>query len=284
MNAPAGVLHFPARLGLGTWMMGESRAARSREVAAVAHALQVGYRLFDTAELYGDGGAERVLGEALLDFGRERRPELFIVSKVKPAHASRSGVLAACEASIERLGCAYLDLYLLHWRGPQGFNQTLQGFGDLLQRGLIRHFGVSNFDVEDLVRWREAERSLGLGAGAACNQLYYCLQARGIEYQLLGWQRAHGMQTMAYSPLGRGELAHHPGLARLAKARGVSAAQMALAWSIRDADVVTIPKSADPQRIEENWGARELVLGMHELAQLDQLFPPPRSKRPLAMV
>ena len=284
MNAPGSPLRFPARLGLGTWMLGESRAAQPRELAAVAHALQVGYRLFDTAEIYGDGGAERILGRALQDFGPERRAQLFIVSKVKPAHASRSGTVAACEASIQRLGCAYLDLYLLHWRGAHGFDQTLQGFGELLQRGLIRHFGVSNFDLEDLVRWRDAERSLGLGGGAVCNQLYYCLQARGIEYELLGWQRAHGLQTLAYSPLGRGELAHHPALMRLAKARGASAAQMALAWSIRDADVVAIPKSSDPQRIEENWRARELRLDAHELAQLDQLFPPPRSRRALATV
>ncbi len=284
MNAPASALQFPARLGLGTWMMGESRAARSRELAAITHALQIGYRLFDTAEIYGDGGAERLLGEALRAFGGARRGELCIVSKVKPSHASRHGTIAACEASIERLGCQYLDLYLLHWRGPHGFEQTLQGFADLLQRGLIRHFGVSNFDVEELQRWREAERRLGLASAAACNQVYYCLEARGIEFELLDWQRAHGVQTMAYSPLGRGELAIHKGLARLAARRGASAAQLALAWSMRDADVVTIPKSSDPRRIEENWRARELALDVQELAQLDEMFPPPRSRRPLETV
>jgi diketogulonate reductase-like aldo/keto reductase len=284
MNAPAGTLQFPSRLGLGTWMMGESRAARSRELAAITHALQIGYRLFDTAEIYGNGGAERLLGQALGTFGGARRGELCIVSKVKPAHASRSGTVAACEASIERLDCQYLDLYLLHWPGPHAFEQTLQGFSDLLQRGLIRHFGVSNFDVEELQRWREAERRLGMKCTAACNQLYYCLQERGIEFELLGWQRAHRMQTMAYSPLGRGELARHEGLARLASRRGASAAQLALAWSMRDADVVTIPKSSDPKRIEQNWRARELVLDAQELAQLDGMFPPPRSRRPLETV
>ena len=284
MNAPGSVLQFPSRVGLGTWMMGESRAARSRELGAITHALQIGYRLFDTAEIYANGGAERVLGQALREFGAERRAQLFVVSKVKPAHASRHGTVAACEASLERLGCDYLDLYLLHWRGPHAFAHTLHGFADLQQRGLIRYFGVSNFDLEELAGWRDAERSLGLTAGAVCNQVYYCLQARGIEFELLGWQRAHGMQTMAYSPLGRGDLVRHPHLARLARERGASAAQLALAWSIRDADVVTIPKSSNPQRIEENWHARELILDAHELAQLDQMFPPPRSRRPLDMV
>lgn len=284
MSAPSGALQFPSRLGLGTWMMGESRTARSAEQAAIAHALQIGYRLFDTAEIYGDGGAERLLGQALRAFGSTRRAELCIVSKVKPAHASRRGTVAACEASIERLDCQYLDLYLLHWRGPHAFEQTLQGFSDLLQRGLIRHHGVSNLDLEELQAWREAERRLGLTSATACNQLYYCLQERGIEFELLGWQRAHGVQTMAYSPLGRGELARHEGLARLGRKRGVSAAQLALAWSMRDRDVVSIPKSSDPRRIEENWRARELVLSAEELAQLDRMFPPPSSRQPLGTV
>jgi diketogulonate reductase-like aldo/keto reductase len=284
MNAPASPLPFPSRLGLGTWMMGESRATRARERAALTHALQLGYRLFDTAELYGDGGAERLLGLALRDFGSVPRAELCVVSKVKPVNASRAGTIAACEASLERLGCHYLDVYLLHWPGPHGFGETLTAFAELQQRGLIRHFGVSNFDLPELIRWRAAEHSLGLGAGAVCNQLYYCLQARGIEFELLGWQRAHGLMTMAYSPLGRGRLAHDARLRQLARQRGASAAQLALAWSIREPDVVAIPKSSDPQRIEENWRSRELRLDAHELAQLDQLFAPPRSREPLEMV
>lgn len=284
MNAPSAALQFPSRLGLGTWMMGESRTARSRELAAITHALQIGYRLFDTAEIYGDGGAERLLGQALRAFGSAQRAQLCIVSKVKPSHATRHGTVAACEASIERLDCQYLDLYLLHWPGPHAFEHTLQGFSDLLQRGLIRYFGVSNFDLEELQRWREAERQLAMASTTACNQLYYCLRERGIEFELLGWQRAQSVKTMAYSPLGRGELARDERLARLARKRGASAAQLALAWSMRDADVVSIPKSSDPRRIEENWQAREMVLSAEELAQLDRIFPPPRARRPLGTV
>src|ERR1700692_3804274 len=153
MTAPGSSTQFPARIGLGTWEMGISAAQRSREIAAVKHALDAGYRLRDTAEMYADGGAERIIGSALKDFGAARRAELYIVSKVLPGNASRSGTARACEASIDRMGCDYLDLYLLHWSGPHRYTETLRGFDDLLQRGLIRHFGVSNLDVDELQRW-----------------------------------------------------------------------------------------------------------------------------------
>ena len=182
MTAPAPKLKFPGRIGLGTWKMGASRAERAREIAAVSHALATGYRLLDTAEMYGDGGAESIIGSALKDFGATRRQQLFIVSKVLPNHASRAGTIAACEASIARLGCDYLDLYLLHWRGSQPFRETLRGFELLRERGLIRQFGVSNFDLDDLAEWLEAEQALGLGSGIPCNQLYYCLETRAIEF------------------------------------------------------------------------------------------------------
>jgi diketogulonate reductase-like aldo/keto reductase len=275
---------FPGRIGLGTWEMGVTAAQRRHEVDAVSHALQVGYRLLDTAEMYADGGAERIIGAALKAFGAARRNELYIVSKVLPGNASRSGTARACEASIERMGCDYLDLYLLHWSGPHRFADTLRGFDDLRQRGLIRRFGVSNLDVDELERWLQAQKSLGLTAGTHCNQLYYCLEARGIEFGLLPYQRAHGIATMAYSPLGRGVLARHPLLARLGRERRASAAQMALAWCLREPDVVAIPKSVDPKRIEENLAAAELRLSPAELVQIDQAFPPPTSKQPLEMV
>lgn len=284
MNASGSVLSFPGRIGLGTWMMGESRAARAREVSAVTHALNIGYRLLDTAEIYGGGGAERIIGEALRLFGTARRSELFIVSKVRPENASRSGMVHACEASIARMGCQYLDLYLLHWQGPHCFTETLRGFNELLQRGLIRHCGVSNFDVDQLSRWLDAEQSLDLPVGTQCNQLYYCLQARGIEFALLPWQHARAIQTMAYSPLGRGALTGHPVLMRIARARAATAAQVALAWCIRESDVVAIPKSSDPKRIEENWRAVDVHLSAEELAELDRALPPPRAKRPLSTV
>ena len=243
MHAPDGALQFPGRIGLGTWEMGADPGQRPQEIAAVKHALDVGYRLLDTAEMYADGGAERIIGSALQWFGAARRTELCIVSKVLPGNASRSGTARACEASIERMGCDYLDLYLLHWPGRHPLAETLRGFHDLVQRGLIRHFGVSNFDVEQLQRWLQAQQRLELAPSAHCNQLYYCIAARGIEFQLLPLQRAHAIATMAYSPLGRGSLTRHPLLVQLGRERGVSAAQIALAWCLREPDVVAIPKS-----------------------------------------
>jgi diketogulonate reductase-like aldo/keto reductase len=264
--------------------MGVSAAQRSREIAAVKHALDVGYRLLDTAEMYADGGAERIIGAALQAFGGARRAQLYIVSKVLPGNASRSGTARACEASIDRMGCEYLDLYLLHWPGRIAFTDTLRGFDDLLQRGLIRRFGVSNLDIDELQRWLLAHKSLGLAAATHCNQLYYCAEVRGIEFQLLPYQRAHAIATMAYSPLGRGALVRHPLLAQLGRERGVSAAQIALAWCLREPDVVAIPKSVQPARIEENLAAAHLRLGPAELAQIDRAFPPPGAKRPLDTV
>ena len=266
-------LHFPGRIGLGTSEMGASPAERNREIGAVTHALEIGYRLLDTAEMYADGGAERIIGDAIKAFGAARRSELFIVSKFVAENASRSGIARACEASIERMGCDYIDLYLLHWPGQHPFNETIQGFNDLLQRGLIRHSGVSNLGVNDLQKWLKAEKSLGLTGTAPCNQLPYSADARGIEPIILPWQRAHGIQTMAYSPLGRGVLPRHPLLVRLGRELGVSAAQVALAWCIREPDIVAIPKSADPRRIEENLRATELQLSPENLRQIDQAFP-----------
>jgi len=265
--------------------MGSSSSHRTQEVAAITHALEVGYRLFDTAEMYADGGAERILGGALKIFGAARRSELTIVSKVLPENASLAGTVQACEASIRRLGCEYLDLYLLHWPGRHLFTETLKGFEQLLRRNLIRHFGVSNLDLNDLQRWRRDEKSVGLkSATTQCNQVYYSVQARGIEFSLLPWQREHGIQTMAYSPLGQGALSEHRLLKELGRQRGVSAAQIALAWCIREPDIVAIPKSSDPKRIEENFSAAQLRLSAAELQQIDQGFPPPRSKQSLEML
>jgi diketogulonate reductase-like aldo/keto reductase len=262
--------------------MGASRTQRDQEVAAVLHALATGYRLIDTAEMYADGGAERVIGSALHSFGRARRAELFIVSKVLPGNASRRGTIHACEESIARLGCEYLDLYLLHWRGSHPFRETLQAFVDLHQRGLIRHFGVSNLDLRDLEQWVQAEKALGIAEGVRCNQLYYSLETRGVEFSLLPWQRARSIATMAYSPLGQGALTVHPLLVEIGRERGLSAAQIVLAWSIRNSDVVAIPKSVQPRRIDENHAAAQVILSAAELARLDEVFPPPRSKQPLA--
>ena len=277
-------MHFPARIGLGTWEMGNGATQRGRDIAAVSHALEVGYRVFDTAEMYADGGAERIIGSALKTFGAARRSELYIVSKVLPGNASRSGTVRACEASIARMGCDYLDLYLLHWPGRHPFAETLHGFDELKRRGLIRAFGVSNLDTDDLQRWLRTQESLDLGAATHSNQLYYCAEARGIEFDLLPYQRARDIATMAYCPLGRGSLARHPLLATLGRERGLTAAQIALAWCLREPDVMAIPKSVDPKRIEENLAAAQLRLTAHELSRIDRAFPPPTSRRPLEMV
>jgi len=277
-------LSVPGPIGLGTWKMGVSASQRRAETAAVTHALANGYRLFDTAEMYGDGGAERILGAALESYGRSRRAELFIVSKVLPENASRAGTVRACQASLKRMGCEYIDLYLLHWRGRHPFADTIAAFMELQERGLIRHWGVSNFDVEDLEKWLAAEVAAGAGAHAQCNQIYYSLTARGIEFELLRWQREHGMLAMAYSPLGTGELATNAALQRIARERGATAAQLALAWCVRNPGVVAIPKSVTAARIDENLRAGALKLTESELAAIDRAFPPPRSKRALEMV
>lgn len=275
---------FPGKIGLGTWKMGDVAAQRQQETDAVLHALQLGYRLVDTAEMYGAGGAERVVGAALKKFGSARRSELCIVSKVLPQNASRHGTVKACEASLSRLGCDYLDVYLLHWRGNHPLEATLEAFLELQQRKLIRSFGVSNFDVDDLQEWQEIERRLQVPQPACTNQVYYCMQARGIEFDLLSWQRQHAIVTMAYSPLGLGELARHPLLAEIAAVRGYSAAQIALAWTVRHPDVVAIPKSVNPARQEQNLRAAEIVLTQAELVRLDQMFPPPKRKTGLEMI
>jgi len=259
---------IPFRIGLGTYGFGERAEDRQRDVQVIRHALDVGYRLFDTAEIYGQGGAERVIGAALTAFGR--RSELFIVSKVDGANASRDGSVQACEASIERMGCSYLDLYLLHGRGPHPFSETLRGFSELLRAGLVRQVGVSNLSVPELEEWRAEADCLGIDFALTCNQLPYSADSPGIERELLPYQRKHGIQTMAYSPLGRGALATHPTLVRLGEARGLTAAQMALAWCVRAPDIVAIPKSRDERRIEENFAAASVRLSREEIERISR--------------
>ena len=273
-------LNLPA-LGLGTWRMGESRAARAAEMAALREALDIGYRAFDTAEMYGDGGAETLLGEALAIAlrGPLRRDELCVISKVYPHHAGAQGVVAACERSLRRLRLEHLDLYLLHWRGAVPLHDTVQGFERLRQRGLIRRWGVSNFDLADL---RELQRVPG-GSGCAANQVWYSLSRRGIEFDLLPWQQAQQMPLMAYSPIDQGALAGHAGLAALAAGRGVTPAQLALAWVMAQPGVMAIPKSADPARLQQNWQAQQLRLDAAARDALQRLFPPPRRKQSLAV-
>ena len=271
------------RLGLGTWGMGEPRARRAAEVAAVRTAIRMGYRLIDTAEMYGEGGAEEVVGEALaqaLQAGEVTRNELFIVSKVYPHNASRSGTLAACERSLQRLGLEHIDLYLLHWRGQFPLAETCAALQTLVEQGRIGRWGVSNFDTADL----QELFALPGGPDCAVNQVYYSLGERGAAFSLLPWQRAHGMPLMAYSPIDQGALARSPALQNLAQRLGATPAQVALAWVLAQPGVVAIPKAVTEAHQRDNLAALQLKLDAEDLAELDRLFPPPLRKQPLAML
>ena len=279
MSAPA-ASHLPA-LGLGTWRMGENRRTHAAELAALRLAVDIGYRAFDTAEMYGEGGAETLLGEALAAAlrGTLQRDALYVVSKVYPHHASAQGVVAACERSLKRLQLDHLDLYLLHWRGSIPLPQTVEGFERLRERGLIRRWGVSNFDLDDL----QELAALPLGAQCAANQVWYSLSRRGVEFDLLPWQQARHMPLMAYSPIDQGALAAHTGLKRLAQHLGATPAQLALARLLAEPGVMVIPKSSDPARLRENFDAAALRLDASACAQIDAMFPPPRRRVPLAV-
>lgn len=266
-------------IGLGTWRMGESRARRVAEVAAVRAALDIGYRLIDTAEMYGDGGAEEVIGEALAGHpvGRE---QIFLVSKVYPHNASHSGVLAACARSRRRLRVERIDLYLLHWPGSVPIGETVAAFETLKARGEIGEWGVSNFDVAEL------EELAGVADGGQCaaNQVYYSASHRGVEFALLPWQRARGIPTMAYSPIDQGALDGHRALTQIAGRHRATAAQVALAWLLRHPDVIVIPKAVAPRHLADNFACTSLTLTGEDLAEIDKVFPPPRRKSPLAML
>ncbi|HQR20282.1 MAG TPA: aldo/keto reductase [Burkholderiaceae bacterium] len=269
-------------LGLGTWRFGESKRTRAAEVTAVRAALELGYRLIDTAEMYGEGGAEEVVGEAVaqaLAAGDVRRDDLFIVSKVYPHHASLRGVAAACDRSRARLRLDTIDLYLLHWRGSHPLAATVDGFERLRSAGHIHQWGVSNFDLDDMQELWQLEH----GPSCPANQVYYSASHRGIEFDLLPWHREHAVATMAYCPIDQGTLASNPGLARTAARHRVTAAQLALAWVLRDPTVIAIPKAGRIEHLRENLAAADLVLDADDLAALDRLFPPPRRKQPLAM-
>jgi len=273
---------WPA-IGLGTWRLGEQSSARRDEAAAVRRAIDLGYRLIDTAEMYGNGGAETVVGEALaaaLRAGDCRRDELVVVSKVLPGHASAQGVVTACEQSLKRLRLDRIDLYLLHWPGPHPLAATIDGFETLRARGAITRWGVSNFDraaMTDVMQVRA-------GTFCAINQVYYSLGERGADFDLRPWQRACAMPLMAYCPIDQGALAGDARLAALAGPLGLTAAQLALAWTVRDGDVIAIPKAVREPHLRDNLAAGEVTLDAATRAALDALFPPPSRARPLAMV
>lgn len=262
--------------GMGTWYMGDAPAQRAREVAALRLGLDLGARLIDTAEMYADGKAEEVVGEAISG----RRDEVFLVSKVYPHNATRRGTLSACERSLRRLKTDRIDLYLLHWRGSVPLDETLAALAALQKAGKIRHYGVSNLDLGDMqALWQIPE-----GRAVAANQLLYNLTRRGIEWDLLPWLRERRIAVMAYSPLEQARLVGHAKLSRFARAHGMTPAQAALAWLLRNEDVIVIPKSSDEARLTENLGALDIVLTHDQLAELDRIFPPPAGERPLEML
>jgi diketogulonate reductase-like aldo/keto reductase len=263
-------------LGQGTWYMGDDRRRRADEIAALRLGLDLGMTLIDTAEMYGNGAAEELVGDAIAS----RRDEAFLVSKVLPGNATRRGTIAACESSLQRLRTDRLDLYLLHWRGGTPLEETLGAFETLARAGKIRHFGVSNLDLADM----EELWSLEGGAAAATNQVLYNLTRRGIEWDLLPSCRKRGVPIMAYSPIEQGRLLRRPELQAVAARHGATPAQAALAWVLRHDDVIAIPKAGDPRHVRENRAALDLSLTEQDLAALDRAFPPPAGSRSLEML
>ena len=269
-------------LGLGTWHTGEAARTRKEEIAAVRLALELGYRVIDTAESYGEGGAEEIVGRALeeaMRAGTVTRGDVFVVTKVSPHNASRQGTIAAFERSRKRLRLDTIDLYLLHWRGVHPLRETVDAFLALFDQKLIDHWGVSNFDTDDL----EELWSLDGGRRCATNQVYYSLTERGPEYGLLPWQRERAMPLMAYSPIDQGRLAGDASLRSMAAARGATPAQLALAWIVAQPNVMAIPKAVRESHLRENLAAAAFELDADERAELDRLFPAPERKMPLVM-
>lgn len=271
-----------ASIGLGTWRLGESPGQRDRDIAAVRDAIDLGYRVIDTAEMYGEGGAEEVVGAAVEASVRSRgvgREELFIVSKIYPHNASRRGVQSAVDRSRRRLKIDRIDLYLLHWPGPYPLVETVAAFEAARSNGLIGQWGVSNFDLDEL----EALRRTPDGAACAANQVYYSASTRGVEFDLLPRQREWKMPLMAYCPLDQGELAKDEVLRQIARRHGATPSQVGLAWLMAQDNVMAIPKAVKPDHLRDNLAASRLRLDPEDFALIEQRFPRPRHKVPLAM-
>ncbi|CDG40958.1 MULTISPECIES: aldo/keto reductase [Asaia] len=267
-------------LGMGSWNIGDSTAGKTEEIASLRAGLDRGLKVIDTAEMYGNGRSERLVGEAISN----RRSDVFLVSKVLPSNATFDGTIQSCQTSLKRLGTDHLDLYLLHWQGGVPLTETVEAFEALIEKGLIRRWGVSNFDTEDM---QDLE---GVTSDCAANQILYNLEARGVDYDLLARDRAAGIVTMAYSPLGQGgDLLASPVLAEIAREHETAAgpatpAQIALAWTLRNANVLSIPKAGTLRHLQENIAALSITLRDIDLARIDAHFPPPRRKTSLEMI
>ncbi|MBB4124185.1 aldo/keto reductase [Martelella radicis] len=265
-----------AALGQGTWYVGDDPARRADEIEALNRGIDLGMNVIDTAEMYGNGRSESRVGEAIAG----RRDEVFLVSKVLPGNASRKGTIAACEASLDRLGTDRIDLYLLHWRGGVPLHETISAFETLLRAGKIRNWGVSNFDVQDM----EELLSVPGGEKVAVNQVLYNLSRRGIEWDLLDWCADRNIPVMAYSPVEQARLLRHPGLRELAVRLGLAPAQLALAWVLRRRNVMAIPKAASFAHVNDNAAAADLTLDDETLRTLDRMFAPPSRSTPLEIL
>ena len=268
-------------LGQGTWHMGEDPSRREAEINALRLGLDLGMTLIDTAEMYGEGAAEELVGEAIAD----RRAELFLVTKVYPHNATRRGAVAACARSLQRLKTHYIDLYLLHWRGEVPISETLEAFQLLKETGKIRDYGVSNFDVDDM----DEAYALPGGNEIATDQVLYNLAHRGIEWDLMPWCRARQFPIMAYSPVGNNSAEQkrifgHPTIKSIASRHNATPPQIALAWLLHNPDVVAIPKASRPEHIRENRAALDIQLSESDLGELNKAFPPPKRKIPLEML
>ena len=263
-------------LGQGTWEIGDDPARRDVEQAALARGIDLGMTLIDTAELYGDGRSERLVGEVIAG----RRDEVFLVSKVKPENASEMKMMLACEKSLERLGVDRIDLYLLHWEGRVPLEETVDAFQELVDEGMIARWGVSNLDL------RTMERLVDIDGGNDCaaNQLLYNLGSRGVEFDLLPWMQARDMPMMAYSPLGRGGLLEHPLIVDIANRHDASPAQVALAAVLRHDGVIAIPKASSVEHVEANADALDIQFDAEDLERLDHAFPPPTHETPLDII
>ncbi|MCY0905381.1 aldo/keto reductase [Arthrobacter sp. H14-L1] len=286
VDATTGLVSLPCgeqvpRLGQGTWYMGDDGGTRAAEIRTLRTGLDLGLTLIDTAEMYGDGRAEELVGEAIAG----RRDEVFLVSKVLPSHASTRGTSRALEASLERLNTDYVDLYLLHWRGSIPLQESVGALQELVGAGKIRHWGVSNLDLDDL---HELDTVPDAGA-LQTNQLLYNLSRRGIEYDLLPLLAERNIPVMAYSPIEQGRLLQHPELHRIAGEHGGAAnnagpAQIALAWVLRRPDIIAIPKASTVDHVRQNHGALEITLSSADLTALDAAFAPPTRAEPLEML
>jgi len=264
-------------IGQGTWKMGEGQRGAREEEEALRQGIDLGMTLIDTAEMYGDGRSEEIVGRAIAG----QRDRVFVVSKVYPHNASRTGVPAACARSLKRLGTDHIDLYLLHWRGGVPLAETVIAFEALREQGKIGAWGVSNLDADDM----EELAALAQGSACATDQVLYHPGSRGIEFDLLPWCARHRMPVMAYSPVGQaGRLLRSPALVEVAARHGATPAQIAIAWGLRSSSVISIPKAGDAAHVRENAAASDIALTEADLATIDAAFPPPRRKQALGML